>query len=205
MRKGKVWEECVDRSSELWGRFCQGDSEAFADLYQAYARPLFSYGYRISDNENLVEDAIQDLFVELWKSKQNLDKAVNVKSYLFKSLRYKLIRLGKFSTVFTSDELMDRLMNNEQSVESVISEKEEHKERTTQVRMALETLSARQQEAISLKFYHGFSNEEIASIMAVNYQSATNILHRAILSLRKHFTCTTTTALLSFFCFPNFF
>lgn len=205
MRKRMAWEECVENSSELWGNFCNGDRQAFADLYQAYARPLFSYGYRISDNENQVKDAIQDLFVELWKSRENLDQAVNVKSYLFKSLRYKLIRLGKFSTIYTSDELMDQLMNNEQSVESIISEKEALKERTTRVREALETLSARQQEAISLKFYHGFTNEEIASIMAVNYQSATNILHRAIISLRKHFTCAATTALLGFFCFKNFF
>lgn len=205
MRKGMAWEKRVDSSSELWRNFCNGDKEAFADLYQIYARPLFSYGYRISDNENQVKDAIQDLFVELWKSRENLDQAVNVKSYLFKSLRYKLIRQGKFSTVYTSEELMDQFMNNEQSVESVISEKETHRERTAQVRLALETLSARQQEAISLKFYHGFTNEEIASIMAVNYQSATNILHRALLSLRKHFTCAATTSFLGFFCFLDFF
>jgi DNA-directed RNA polymerase specialized sigma24 family protein len=43
-----------------------------------------------------LKDQIQELFVELWNSRKNLAPARSVKFYLFKALRYKLIKLEKF-------------------------------------------------------------------------------------------------------------
>jgi RNA polymerase sigma factor (sigma-70 family) len=192
------------RTLQLWPAFCRGDKEAFAGLYQQYAAALLSYGNRVSENQNAVKDAMQDLFVEIWKSRENLQDVVDVKSYLFKSLRYKLIRQSRLRIVYTTNERFDDLLKNEDSVETAILKRESKTELAEKMSVAIQALSPRQQEAVSLKYYHGFTNEQIALIMAVNYQSATNILHRAILLLRKNFKSSLVTLLQVIFCFQHF-
>ena len=48
----------------------------------------------------------------------------------------------------------------------------------------ISNLPKRQQEAINLRYYHNFSNEEIAQIMGVNYQSACKFVYTALKSLK---------------------
>jgi RNA polymerase sigma factor (sigma-70 family) len=48
---------------------------------------LYRYGIRLSGNDDLVKDSIQDLFLQLWKNRENLRPVDNLKPYLFKSFR----------------------------------------------------------------------------------------------------------------------
>jgi len=177
-----------EKDSDLWEQFREGNADAFAELYNLYADSLAGYGYRISNELPIVKDAIQDLFIELWRSKNNLQPVDYVKAYLFKSLRYKLLRYGKLNLLYTTNDRLSDDLADEFSIEAKIFRKEEEAEMAEKIRLALKTLSKRQQEAVTLKFYHGFTNEQVAEIMSVNYQSATNILHRSMLILRKHFS-----------------
>ena len=75
-----------------WEAFRKGDRDAFAQLYDEHAPPLIVYGIRVSGDEGLVRDVIQDLFVEIWRSRANLQSPGSVRGYLLKALRYKLMR-----------------------------------------------------------------------------------------------------------------
>ena len=174
--------------SALWDRFRGGDPDAFARLYDLYAFPLATYGYRISSVEHLVKDAIQDLFIELWRSRENLPSVKCVNAYLFKSIRYKLIKNEKLAALYNTRNDLSDLLTEDVSAETAILRREEETMTIQKIQLAVKGLSRRQQEAVTLKFYHGFTNDQIAEIMGVHYQSATNILHRALLTLRQHFS-----------------
>ena len=49
----------------------------------------------------------------------------------------------------------------------------------------LTELPARQQEIVRLRFYENLSHQQIAELLQMNIQSAKNLLHRAIESLRR--------------------
>jgi RNA polymerase sigma-70 factor (ECF subfamily) len=49
---------------ELWNAFRQGDEQAFAQIYRNYVKVLYRYGLKITPDTSLIEDCIQDLFVE---------------------------------------------------------------------------------------------------------------------------------------------
>jgi RNA polymerase sigma factor (sigma-70 family) len=49
----------------------------------------------------------------------------------------------------------------------------------------LEQLPERQREVIHLRYFQNLKNEEIADIINVNYQSVSNLLHRAVKNLKK--------------------
>jgi DNA-directed RNA polymerase specialized sigma24 family protein len=83
---------------EIWQSFKKGDKIAFAKIYQLHAKSLLNYGVtlRISSNLSVVEDCIQDLFLELWQSRENLADTDAIKFYLFRALKNKLMRTVKY-------------------------------------------------------------------------------------------------------------
>lgn len=49
----------------------------------------------------------------------------------------------------------------------------------------IQQLSLRQREVVYLKFYHGIKINQIAQVMEITPQSASNTLQKAIIKLRK--------------------
>lgn len=50
---------------------------------------------------------------------------------------------------------------------------------------ALNKLTRRQKEAITLRFYDGFKYEEVAGLLSMNTKSVRNLVYRAMLTLKK--------------------
>ncbi len=59
--------------SELIRRLADGDESAVADLYDRFARPLYSMVHRILHNPADAEEIVQDVFVSLWKNADTFD------------------------------------------------------------------------------------------------------------------------------------
>lgn len=179
-------EESVEEGL-LWLQFKNGDKEAFARLYRLFCAPLIAYGYRLCPDGDLLKDQIQELFVELWNSRANLSPTDSVKFYLFKALRYKLLRHEKgrhARTSLLSDAAEWTGRQLQEPIEATIVEKEMFETRMVLLKKAMKELTLRQQEVIHLRFYQGFSHEEIAVLLGMNYQSVRNLLHRALVRLR---------------------
>jgi DNA-directed RNA polymerase specialized sigma24 family protein len=71
-------------------------------LYNEYYRTQNNYGYKFTRNGTLIEDAIHDLFVRLWTSRENLGTPVSVKNYLYKSLLNTLMRKIQSENKYTA-------------------------------------------------------------------------------------------------------
>lgn len=172
----------------LWQTFKKGDKKAFSKIYQLYAKPLLNYGItlRISPNLSVVEDCIQDIFLELWQSKENLADTDSIKFYLFRSLKNKLMRTMKYDFTNKADEIDQNLEALfESSFEGLLIEEENQKEQLERLEKAFGQLSQRQREVINLKYYHQFSNAQIAEMMELNYSSVGNLIQKALYSLRQ--------------------
>ena len=64
-------------------------------------------------------------------------------------------------------------------------ENEETELRSKELTAAISKLSSRQQEILYLKFYSEMDYDQIIEIMGLNYQSARNLVTRALEALRK--------------------
>lgn len=173
-------------SDALWRAFRQGDEGAFQQLYRLYARELLRYGHRVTDDRALVEDSIHDLFLELWQRRATLAEAESVKFYLFRSLRYKINHALRRDPLHHAADL-DAVptLTEEGTYESQLIERESREALFRQLRERYEQLTPRQREALNLRFYQHFSNEEIARIMGVNYQSACRFIYSGLKNLRE--------------------
>ncbi|MDR3716102.1 MAG: sigma-70 family RNA polymerase sigma factor [Puia sp.] len=178
----------ANEKTSTWLQFKNGDREAFASLYQQHIHALIAYGCRLCADREILKDTIHELFVELWNSRDNLSPTDSVKFYLFKALRYKLLRLEKRhrDQDRSAGSVADHLYKHfDHSIETAIVEKEEFESHTALVRKAVKRLTLRQQEVIQLRYYQGFSNEQIATLMDMHYQSVSNLLYNALSRLKE--------------------
>lgn len=169
--------------TELWEAYKKGDRAAFSDLFKRFYPILLSYGAKLTAEQHILEDCIQELFLDLWKSK-NQSIALSVKAYLFTSLKYKLFRhLGQQKSFVVQEP--GELAIFELSHDNFLAQREEDAAKAQALIHAFDQLPARQKEIIYLKYYMGLSYEEISAVMQINYQVARNLLYLSIKALKK--------------------
>ncbi len=171
----------VSTQQELlhWKQFKNGNGESFAAIFREYYMPLLNYGKKMTDNTELVEDCIQDLFAELWKTRGKAD-ILSVKAYIFTAFKFKMLRmLQKNMRIVLPGSIKDDYAFV-LSPEKTAMDKEEHDEKMQQLTTSLQNLTARQREIIYLRYYQCLEYEEISEIMQINYQAARNLCYQAI-------------------------
>ncbi|GGS38600.1 RNA polymerase sigma factor [Streptomyces griseoviridis] len=60
-------------SERLRARIRAGDRDAFAELYEEYARPVYNYAYRLTGDWSTAEEVMGDTFLEAWRGRTRLD------------------------------------------------------------------------------------------------------------------------------------
>jgi RNA polymerase sigma factor (sigma-70 family) len=169
----------------LWLAMKNGDQTALETIYRRYVKNLFSYGMRFSTNEQLVEDSIQDLFIELWTHRTNLGNTDSIIRYLMASLRRKIIRKGQQDQRYTDLDDTTPYFEAELAFDEQWIAGQDAAAAAAKLQQALNALSARQQEAIYLKYKEGLDYDDICGIMDLQYQSARNLIAHAIQKLRQ--------------------
>lgn len=172
---------------ETWVSFKSGNWDAYVKLYNAHFKILNNYGYRFTSETDLIEDAVHDLFVELWTKRSRLTNPVSVKNYLYKSLRHLLLRkLQKQKRFVSVGEDADYPFHFEASSDTIFIENETEQILRSKIQAVIQTLPSRQQEIVYLRFYEGLDYEEIAEIMELNKTSAYKLLYKAIARLQEN-------------------
>ncbi|MDN5200004.1 sigma-70 family RNA polymerase sigma factor [Fulvivirgaceae bacterium BMA10] len=173
---------------QLWKQFKSGNKEAFARIYRVNVEALYKYGSKFTDNSELVEDAIQDLFLIMWRKRSKLSDINAIKPYLLGSLRKNLLReLKRNKIAGHKNTFYDNQFHLEFSHEDLIISEQLQEETLHNLKKVLEQLTKRQREVLYLKYYNDLSYEEISSIMSLNYQSTRNLVYNALKSLKEHF------------------
>lgn len=172
----------------IWEEFKNGEEYALSYVYNQNIDFLFCFGKRISKDEDFILDVIQDLFYELIRTKKNLGKTDNIRLYLLKSFRRKLIReLQRKQKQSGSNDEIEIQPDIVFSVEEDIISTEENSKRLEIIRQGMKELNQKQREVLYYKFTLGFDYTQISEIMQVTNDSARQLVSRAIASLKKYF------------------
>lgn len=171
----------------LWQAVREGSETAFEVLYRRYFQVLFSYGKRIHPDEDAVNDAVQDLFVDIWRSRHSLNQAQSVKFYLIRSLRRKIHRSLKPDSLHGEEweNVQETVLPIEPSSESLFTHEEDTLIQSEKLNTWLSQLPPRQNEALLLRYYHNFEYSEIANLLHIKEQTARNLVQKALQILRK--------------------
>ena len=161
--------------------------ERWKEIYKNYVPVLYNYGCKIINDPAVVEDCIQDVFVELWENSAKMADIRCLKAYLFKILRRKIMaHLDHDKKQFLQKEYVrESDFKITFSFETMLIEKELLKDQKRSLKLALGTLTNRQREAIFLKFYEGHSYNEVADIMKLEKSAVYTLVYKAMSQLRN--------------------
>lgn len=166
---------------KLWNLFKSGDKVAFERIYNNEIQFLIRYGRSMSYSLDSVEDALHELFVDIWETRERLSTPTSIRSYLLVALRRKLHKLNHNLTIGLSE--YDTTKESIPAFEEELIQSEQKKSDSTMIVKGMELLSNKQREILHLKYYQGLDYEAISEILGINYQSARNAVHRAIKEL----------------------
>lgn len=164
-------------------------------IYNSHAPMLYHYGNKLTSNNELIEDCIQDIFTDLWEKRDSIDTIQHTKAYLIKVFRRKVIQ-----KLYAHQQQLSKNLYFQEisftitfSFESSLIQNEICEEHKKKLQNALEQLTHRQREAIYLKFYEGYSYDEIAGIMQLEKSAVYSFIYKAMTYLRNelkdsHFT-----------------
>jgi len=169
---------------ELWQSFIGGDNGALKLLYTEFSDVLYGFGLRFTTDTDLVKDGIQDLFLDLFKYRQSLAADVNVKSYLFTSLKRKICLVLKKNAAEINQSFEIPFLISGSTEERIINE-EQQSELLGRLNRQLELLPSRQKEALYLRFNSELEYEEIAVVMNISVETCRTLVYRAVKQLRE--------------------
>ncbi|GAB3891251.1 sigma-70 family RNA polymerase sigma factor [Larkinella knui] len=170
----------------LWHLFREGEKQALGRLVERYYRVLKHYGLKFMVDEAVVEDCIQELFLQLWQNRLQINETDSVKHYLLKALRHHVLQYLRSQKRLVFEELdWDTSVAEDTDSEMLMIRQESLSSMMQQIRTQLDSLPTREREALYLRYYENLSIPEIAEVMHVNRQSVSNFLQKALHKLRS--------------------
>ncbi len=171
---------------KIWEDFQKGKDAALSEIYHDHVDFLYNYGKKFAKDENVVLDAIHDVFFELIKKRTRLGVTSNIRLYLLTALRRKLLRLLEQNRKrgIVDTELNETMPEITFSIEEQIIEKEETQQKAELLKKAIKELNNQQKEILYYKYTCGFDYSEICEIMSVSYVTARQLVSRTIKQLK---------------------
>ncbi|WP_114782971.1 RNA polymerase sigma factor [Botryobacter ruber] len=174
---------------EMWQHFQGGDETAFSQLYQTYVHVVYNYSRKFSDDEELIEDCIHNLFLDLWKNRENLSVPTSIRFYLFASAKRRLHKEAKKKKHVCIDDytiLEAKQAERSVSIEEHLIEEQNLSQQKVLLKQGLSLLSENQQQAIYLKFYKDLSFQEISAAMNMSTDNIYKLVSRGLAVLKKN-------------------
>ncbi len=170
-------------------------------LYRKYIQEFFRFGMSICPEEDLVQDCIQEVFLDLWNYRESICLPSNCKFYLLRTLGNKIKRAKNKKQLFSLDENISR-----ESVELIDTseldlflEEENFAQQSRQLEKAFKHLSSRQRKLIHLLFFENYSYTEAAHVLEINLKSTYTLAWKALKKLRNVLSTVTVSILFHLF------
>lgn len=164
-------------------RIALGDKTAVQDCLKAYGGLVWSLARRMSPNTDDAEDAVQEIFIDIWKNAGRFDASQSSETtFIAMIARRRLIdRLRHSNRRLSPDSLEDLTVepanNSDGSLQMSVEAKEAAK--------ALEVLRPEQRQVLQLSIIQGLSHQEISDATGIPLGTVKTHARRGLLQVRE--------------------
>ncbi|MGI8786656.1 MAG: RNA polymerase sigma factor [Pyrinomonadaceae bacterium] len=164
-------------------RIASGDKSAVQDCLNAYGGLVWSLARRMSANTNEAEDAVQEIFIDVWKNAGRFDEAqASETTFVAMIARRRLIdRLRKSNRQPGIDSLEDILAEPANGGNPDLQMCVEAQEAAE----AMKNLRPEQRQILHLSIVQGFSHQEIADALSMPLGTVKTHARRGLLQVRE--------------------
>lgn len=180
----KVPESKVSES--LLVKISSGDKSAVSDCVNRYGGLVWSLARRVTNSQADAEDAVQEIFISLWKSASRFDASKSSEmTFVAMIARRRLIDLNR------KQQTASRSLSS-QSVDTVDpvtlndpSDQVELSDEASEAIRVLNDLPGDQQEAIRLSIFNGLTHHQIAERMNLPLGTIKTHIRRGLVKVRE--------------------
>jgi RNA polymerase sigma-70 factor (ECF subfamily) len=153
----------------------EGRADAFAALYDRYAPALFRVAWTLLRSRADAEDAVQEVFLGLVRSRALVGRVEDLRAYLFAALRYAAARLAARRRAATLLPLDEWPAPARGAVDPNLSGR---------LNEALAVLPPEQREVLTLKIDGGLTFAEVAAVLGIRPNTAASRYRYALEKMR---------------------
>ncbi|MEO1013445.1 MAG: sigma-70 family RNA polymerase sigma factor [Bacteroidota bacterium] len=170
--------------------------QAYARIVDKYYDSLYRYALNLSNNPSMAEDIVQEVYMNIWESRQKLNTDIPLKKLLYKSIYHKFITLYKKNKAVG---ILEQKYFH--SVESLMEEYDnsDMEEKLTLLREAIELLPPKCKKVFLLSKREGLTNKEISQYLDISVNTIENHISKAFSILREKIQ-TVSKSILFFLC-----
>ncbi|MGI8812029.1 MAG: RNA polymerase sigma factor [Pyrinomonadaceae bacterium] len=164
-------------------RIASADKTAVQDCLKAYGGLVWSLARRMLNNSDDAEDAVQEIFIDVWKNAGRYDPEQSSETtFIAMIARRRLIdRIRYAKRRISSDSIEDMLVEpadrNQANLQRSMEAQEAFK--------ALETLRPEQRQVLKLSIIQGMSHQEIADATGMPLGTVKTHARRGIIQARE--------------------
>jgi RNA polymerase sigma-70 factor, ECF subfamily len=151
---------------ELMQLVGRGDARAFEVVYDRHGGAAFSLAYRIVGDRVGAEDAVQEAFLSIWRSRTRYDPdRGSVRVWILGIVHNRTIDAVRRNLVHerrrTTAEGIEERVEAPEKTDSEVARRDEART----VRDAIDTLPGDQERVIELAYFGGFTHTQIAEML----------------------------------------
>lgn len=155
--------------------------------YKKYYNLLYNYGLKLTNDSELVQDFIQEIFTKLCK-RENIDNISNIKIYLLRAMRNIIYDYYAAQKDIVSIDDMEFLIPDDDEVfKTFFSKNDEELQKYQTLLQTINSLPNQQKQILYLFYIKGLTHKEISEVLDINPQSSMNSLAKSIRKLRIQF------------------
>ena len=164
-------------------RIASGDRTAVEDCLKAYGGLVWSIARKMLRNSDEAEDAVQEIFVDIWKNAERFDESRSSETtFVAMIARRRLIDRIRYSTRRISAESLDDVLlepftRSDQAMQTSIE--------AQQAAEAMRNLRPEQQQVLRLSIIQGMSHQEISDATGMPLGTVKTHARRGILQVRE--------------------
>jgi RNA polymerase sigma-70 factor (ECF subfamily) len=185
-----LWRRITMNDTGLLQRYAAGEEGAFRELVGEYKDSIYAFLSRFLNRSELVDDVLQETFMQLYVSRDTFDLSKPLRPWLFTIAankakdalrhmqRFDAINLG---SMFDSDEhSIDDVLNTLDSDTHLPHDDLIKEETAGAVRRVIARMPAKLSQILILAYFHKFSYAEIARILGIPVGTVKSRLHTAV-------------------------
>ena len=153
--------------ADLLRRLRAGDRGAIDDLYERFRRPAFALARRILADDTLAEDVLQDVFLSVWRDPGAFDGARgSFSSWLLAMVHHKAVDAVRREESHRRRQTRaeEDLALSAPTAARDVEDEAWSRVVADRVRVALAVLPSAQREALTLAYYGGYTQREVAAL-----------------------------------------
>lgn len=167
---------------ELVALLKAGNQLAYTEIFERYTRILLRHAFRLLSDHDEAHDVVQDVFLQLWQKREDLEFKTSISSYLYASVRNKIFNLLSHQKVVLryAESISSFMVEGYNIVDDELREKE----LAAVIEREINALPAKMREVFLLNKKEELSYQEISERLNITSETAKQQVYKAMKILK---------------------